>query len=589
VINARQGFICVGGDSRGTWNISGKSTVADFGLGNTNQAGGRFGILNGDGTINVTGGATLSGRLFEVGRFSTQSDEINLRDGHFVVNVSGAGSRILAHQLRQRSPGAATITVSDSGVLDLSALVDGGAGFLLLGQSNISGLDQIPVPGTSVLNITGPGSRVSAVQAQLGAELGAATINISGGGTYVGKPSPVGATFLGVADVMDPGGTDNSSGFGAIHIDGPGSTYDQRTPSGGRIVAGGGGRSTQGGDALITVTNGGALLADHLIVAQEEGSEAVYSQSGATSSTTITASVIVGGAPAEGTINLSGGTFNAGSMNVHGRVIYSAGTLGSAGTLNVASGTVLLSSALRLPDGTPTNKKMLDIGGVTVSLNGVIDLNDNDLLVRGGQARAQVEQLITSARNFGDWNGSGITSSAAKENPTGSTTLGVLDGSDYIPIHGNLFNGRTVDHNDRLVKYTFYGDTDFNGMIDGDDYARLDNGFNFALAGWFNGDADLNGLIDADDYALIDNAFNTQSGTLRRAVDFLSGDNRSVDGVHGPSLEMVIEHFDRFGVSYAQAFLAFVPEPSTVALVGLTMLAYRRPRRRRYRTSRFSC
>jgi hypothetical protein len=65
-----------------------------------------------------------------------------------------------------------------------------------------------------------------------------------------------------------------------------------------------------------------------------------------------------------------------------------------------------------------------------------------------------------------------------------------------------------------LVKYTYYGDADFNGLVDGDDYARADNGYNTGLGGWFNGDADGNGWIDGDDYALIDNAFNTQGATL---------------------------------------------------------------------------
>ena len=65
-----------------------------------------------------------------------------------------------------------------------------------------------------------------------------------------------------------------------------------------------------------------------------------------------------------------------------------------------------------------------------------------------------------------------------------------------------------------LVKYTYYGDTDFNGVVDFDDYSRTDAGFNQHRTGWLNGDFDGNGVVDFDDYSLIDLAFNTQSSTL---------------------------------------------------------------------------
>ena len=65
-----------------------------------------------------------------------------------------------------------------------------------------------------------------------------------------------------------------------------------------------------------------------------------------------------------------------------------------------------------------------------------------------------------------------------------------------------------------LVKYTYYGDTDFNGIIDFDDYSRIDSGFNNGGTTWFTGDFDYNGHVDFDDYSLIDQAFNTQSELL---------------------------------------------------------------------------
>ena len=61
-----------------------------------------------------------------------------------------------------------------------------------------------------------------------------------------------------------------------------------------------------------------------------------------------------------------------------------------------------------------------------------------------------------------------------------------------------------------LLKTTYYGDTDFNGIVNFDDYSRTDAGFNSSRTGWFNGDFDMNDSVNFDDYSLIDLAFNTQ-------------------------------------------------------------------------------
>jgi hypothetical protein len=70
------------------------------------------------------------------------------------------------------------------------------------------------------------------------------------------------------------------------------------------------------------------------------------------------------------------------------------------------------------------------------------------------------------------------------------------------------------------VKYTYYGDTNLDGVVDGSDYSRIDNGYlsNGALTGWFNGDFNYDGVINGSDYTLIDNAFNTQGAQLAAEV-----------------------------------------------------------------------
>jgi len=160
----------------------------------------------------------------------------------------------------------------------------------------------------------------------------------------------------------------------------------------------------------------------------------------------------------------------------------------------------------------------------------LLDLADNDMLIdpnsatraagrsrgRGGDPLANIQALINSARNGGSWDGFGITSSTARDASPRNTTLGAMRGSDFSGIYGagTLFNGQAITDGAVLVKYTYYGDTDFNGAVNFDDYSRTDNGFNQGRSGWNNGDLDGNGVVNFDDYSLIDLAFNTQAGIL---------------------------------------------------------------------------
>ncbi len=68
------------------------------------------------------------------------------------------------------------------------------------------------------------------------------------------------------------------------------------------------------------------------------------------------------------------------------------------------------------------------------------------------------------------------------------------------------------------MKYTYFGDANLDGMVNGSDYTLIDNGFNNNLTGWRNGDFNYDGIINGDDYTLIDNAFNTQGSPLAMAA-----------------------------------------------------------------------
>jgi len=77
---------------------------------------------------------------------------------------------------------------------------------------------------------------------------------------------------------------------------------------------------------------------------------------------------------------------------------------------------------------------------------------------------------------------------------------------------------------DVLVKYTYYGDANLDGIVDGSDYSRIDNAFltdqsnATAATGWGNGDFNYDGVTNGSDYTLIDNAFNSQGASLAAAL-----------------------------------------------------------------------
>jgi hypothetical protein len=252
-----------------------------------------------------------------------------------------------------------------------------------------------------------------------------------------------------------------------------------------------------------------------------------------------------------------------------------------AGGLNISSGTVVVSS-----NGGDTGASRVNtltiVGGAAPTAT--LDLKNNDMIVTSG-AVGVIQAQIKNARHGGAWDQFGITSSAAQAATPKNTTLGLLSGTEYKTVHGpaGTFDGFTIADSDLLIKYTYYGDTDFNGVVDFDDYSRTDSGFNNNKSGWFNGDFDYNGIVDFDDYSLIDLAFNTQSGTLRRAIDYLNGGDRSDDGMNLLALRQVEQHYAVFGDAYATSFLNAVPEPTSagVLLSGLAASAASIRRRRR--------
>jgi hypothetical protein len=77
--------------------------------------------------------------------------------------------------------------------------------------------------------------------------------------------------------------------------------------------------------------------------------------------------------------------------------------------------------------------------------------------------------------------------------------------------------GQSIGVNDVIVKYTWNGDANIDGLVNADDYFLADSGFISQKPGYYNGDFNYDGVINADDYFLIDSAFLGQTGPLATA------------------------------------------------------------------------
>jgi autotransporter-associated beta strand protein len=282
-----------------------------------------------------------------------------------------------------------------------------------------------------------------------------------------------------------------------------------------------------------------------------------------------------------GTLVLNGGTLNLNNHNIGSStnpVVFTAagGTLknvnlinGTGGLVKTGTGTLTLPTVDHYTGGTTVNGGTLVVGHVsalgtggltinsaaTARLSGLsaplqlpsltiaggsspsatLDITDNNLVVHNGNIATTVAQLNSGLNSAGTlWTGFGITSGSAAANAAANSNATVfavgaiknIDKNNALiystwPASPSPDSGATgLATTDVLVKYTYFGDADLNGVVDNTtDYDLWSNGFtNPGLAAsnsWLYGDFDYSGIVDnTTDYDLWSTGLTHQGGAL---------------------------------------------------------------------------
>ena len=199
-----------------------------------------------------------------------------------------------------------------------------------------------------------------------------------------------------------------------------------------------------------------------------------------------------------------------------GRLVLPSGGSGGGIVQRTFSNLNISANALLYVAPPPTHgdRQLLIAPNAYFIINGKLDMTSNDAIVRNGNLAG----VTGNVRN-----GINLTTSATgvvTNKGTAPTNIAVVSPTD---IRSSTFDGVALG-NDVIVEWTFDGQLNFDGIVDGSDYALMDNAFNqrsggtggssVPATGWEDGDYNYDGVTDQTDYNLIDAADTNEGSTM---------------------------------------------------------------------------
>ena len=207
-----------------------------------------------------------------------------------------------------------------------------------------------------------------------------------------------------------------------------------------------------------------------------------------------------------------------GDMSIAGRNLEKTGA-GSATVKNLRANNITVSAGtLAMAPDTSANGTS-NIAALTIATAAKLDLKSNKLItttaagtVTGGIYNG-VQGEVQRAYDFGAWDGNGMTTSMP-DAVAGLTTIGIATGEQVRGLGAtdtDTFSGQVINGASVIAMYTYAGDANLDGTIDGGDYGIIDNFVQVpGAAGYANGDFNYDGVIDGGDYGIIDNNIQAQ-------------------------------------------------------------------------------
>jgi autotransporter-associated beta strand protein len=162
---------------------------------------------------------------------------------------------------------------------------------------------------------------------------------------------------------------------------------------------------------------------------------------------------------------------------------------------------ITASGVISLPAVSRTDNKatVLVTGALSIATGGSIDLGSGDMIVHGGASQlASIRSWLTAGT---------ITASATLASSpvyTANTTLALFvnDAGGGVPYFASYDGITGLTSSDVILKYTYAGDTNLDGVLDGKDFKNAFEGFINGASGWAAGDVNNSGgAVDATDWS----------------------------------------------------------------------------------------